>query len=1785
MPVTHRPAGQKEKLTSRISNLIRSYPKGVGIIKEFVQNADDAGARTVSVVMDWRSHPIASVPPGAKDTFRELLGPALLISNDRPFTPEDIENIQEIGDSDKALDASTTGRFGLGFNSCYNVTEAPSFVTRDEVIYFDPQKVYTNTAEPGVRWPLGELWDEHSDLLAPYVEGRLEAGTAFHERTTFRLPLRTAGQAARSKLSKEPFSSQDFEEVLGKATASASELILFLKRVLDLEIWEITESGERVLRLRVTTVNKDHVEAQRGTLGELVERGYDTVAERLRGTADPLSVSYTHDVLVEAGADRWEEKWHVVSGLYGGTGGDLVTAMEQMAEVGEKTVPWAGAAALVEATGGPHETGGAVRGRAFCFLPLPQETGFPVHLNGFFDPDDARQGVTNDHETTESAAHRTRWNELLVEHAVAPAYAGLLASLTEIWPPDQPAGYYALWPQQTSSSPPPFDRLRSRVYELLVDAPVVLCTGGGAPRWRPLGNVLLIPHTAPGLRAPMLADGADVPDASFPASVRDGLAKAGAQKNEITPRVLRERLRAYEAPDAPLEEVPQRCLRDQSWLEEMLRHCLSDGPGDDLKGVPLALTTDGKLRAFGPTRFIATDEERALFPRHPHWFVQTEYADRTGLGEAPDPKAFGVLRMSAELVALNIKAYVGEGPACDWDPEGPRAPNAGWLASVLRYLSQACATGKGPKRETVQKRPLIPTPDGTLCAMALPGTPVLIPHVVEAPLLAALRRLGIPTVGGPAEVVDQVRAMSSSWDGAVPALDACTLVSGMERTKTEWEPDLDIETANPVLDFLAETEHVREIAANPSCAGALAGFRIFPTVEARFARIEPDRIFLPESTPPATGDAELYVAGVEDRWRPLLQQLGARPLDLATVIRDVLLPAFADLNEGDRTATLAWIRDNVESAKTRLRDRGTPGDVAVLEKALKDAHLVTDQAGVLRRAREVYDPKRKSLIRRVVGARALFPAVAVYGREWPRLHPLFRDLGLRGWPHPVDIVARIDELVEEAEVSGASTVSDDLLAIYHYVSEHWESLSKRKAGSVPFPSALAQRAWLPALRDTDRLAGFAAFAVPEDRLYSPAQLYPRRLGHLVAARCPLQAFPKEPSSAMADALGFPRTASEADVIANFDAVVSAWEGGLGAEVLARSLPEIYRYFGEVKEPSALAELRAHYENRPCIWSSGSRAFFEASRVFTSRASGLAPFAVMVRVEDPGVHAGFEALGMRDVPEIADYEAYLESLGDEGDTISEDSVSRAVKVLRWASQVASQEGTKLPDLLVVTESGVLIRASRAFVPDAPWYEGKLDTDAVPLLHRDVPREVAELTGMASLSESVYPELTELLASDNPDFTDSVRDLHDAVRSNEFARGLHRLVVAEHGFDRGADKKWVSELSVRAVESLHTTLWLGQPNEGIQIGSGEDEYYFDPSDSPPVVYLSESAGTLAPTFLAEAVNQNLDTPLSNVGYVEKMMTAPPDEVMFLLDRLRVPPLAEQAEEGFDEGPAEEVVFERSPNVSVRDGQEVSLGQPQTPAETPPPDDEGEQVPPPAPLHSEPTTSAGPHTVTTRLPEGDHSPRSGGDHRGTSSALPPAVNEKEDWRREAKGDGSSRASRRPSSTRPSGRRRSYVTPAGSQNGNDEFTFDGRERRLEVGDAAVERVIDYERGRGLKPQEMGHWNEGYDVESYSPEGTLERHIEVKGLAGAWGDGGVPLSRKQFKFGRQHPDTFWLYVVEWAENPDRSTIYTFKDPVRYVQEFRFDAGWKAVADGVSGPEQNSQVVSPEPTDAGGSDD
>jgi hypothetical protein len=96
-------------------NLRDRYRTRLSIIKEVIQNADDAGAQAMAL----------SLCPGQQDAANPLLrGPALLIVNNGRFMTDDERGIRTLSATSKTEDAGSAGRFGLGQKAVFHVCDA-----------------------------------------------------------------------------------------------------------------------------------------------------------------------------------------------------------------------------------------------------------------------------------------------------------------------------------------------------------------------------------------------------------------------------------------------------------------------------------------------------------------------------------------------------------------------------------------------------------------------------------------------------------------------------------------------------------------------------------------------------------------------------------------------------------------------------------------------------------------------------------------------------------------------------------------------------------------------------------------------------------------------------------------------------------------------------------------------------------------------------------------------------------------------------------------------------------------------------------------------------------------------------------------------------------------------------------------------------------------------------------------------------------------------------------------------------------------------------------------------------------------------------------------------------------------------------------------------------------------------------------------------------------------------------------------------------------------------------
>ena len=147
-----------------------------------------------------------------------------------------------------------------------------------------------------------------------------------------------------------------------------------------------------------------------------------------------------------------------------------------------------------------------------------------------------------------------------------------------------------------------------------------------------------------------------------------------------------------------------------------------------------------------------------------------------------------------------------------------------------------------------------------------------------------------------------------------------------------------------------------------------------------------------------------------------------------------------------------------------------------------------------------------------------------------------------------------------------------------------------------------------------------------------------------------------------------------------------------------------------------------------------------------------------------------------------------------------------------------------------------------------------------------------------------------------------------------------------------------------------------------------------------------------------------------------------------------------------------------------------------------------------------------------------------------------------------------------RSSGRLLSYAEPRIDNNREpSEEAGQDAELRREIATAAVNFVIKREREEGHQVQEMPFNNEGFDLQRTAADGSME-YIEVKGQSGLWTEMGIVLTPAELRYAQRFRERYFLYVVEFANDPERCTLYRIQDPFGKVMQFRFDSGWKAIA-------------------------
>lgn len=140
---------------------------GASILKELLQNADDAGKNGAKFLYIGLSNGL----PNAKHPL--LRSPALYIINDGPFEPHDEQNIRRFGENSKSLDTGKIGKFGLGLKSLFHLCEAFFyFFTIEKEGKPSLRRGFLNPWSSGDEDDIHSDWDrlDNDDMLAAFSE-------------------------------------------------------------------------------------------------------------------------------------------------------------------------------------------------------------------------------------------------------------------------------------------------------------------------------------------------------------------------------------------------------------------------------------------------------------------------------------------------------------------------------------------------------------------------------------------------------------------------------------------------------------------------------------------------------------------------------------------------------------------------------------------------------------------------------------------------------------------------------------------------------------------------------------------------------------------------------------------------------------------------------------------------------------------------------------------------------------------------------------------------------------------------------------------------------------------------------------------------------------------------------------------------------------------------------------------------------------------------------------------------------------------------------------------------------------------------------------------------------------------------------------------------------------------------------------------------------------------------------------------------------------------------------
>ncbi|XP_029123505.1 uncharacterized protein [Elaeis guineensis] len=743
--------GQHEALTTRLKHIVEMYADGPGILFELVQNAEDAQASEVVFLLDKTQYGISSI---LSPEMAEWQGPALYCFNDSVFSSQDLYAISRIGQDSKLEKPFAIGRFGLGFNCVYHFTDIPGFVSGENIVIFDPHACYLpgiSPTHPGlrIRFVGRRILEQFPDQFTPFLHFGCDLQQSF-PGTLFRFPLRGETAASRSQIKKEKYAPEDVELLFSSFSEVVSETLLFLHNVQKITLFVKDGTGhEMQLIHRVSRHNISGLVKEPHPLHSMLNfihgnrqsrTDRDHFLHKLDKTIDgDLPWDCQKVAVVEQSPFGYMSHFWIISECIGG--GYAKNKSITLHYKSRNFIPWACVAAYLhsanlkdvkELSNSPITEGEfngiaalenqplaeamqdrkKIEGRAFCFLPLPINTGLPVHVNAYFELSSNRRDIWFGNDMAGGGRVRSEWNTCLLEDVIAPAYGHLLAVLAEqIGLCDL---FYSFWP--TTIGVEPWASMVRKLYKSIADlGHPVLYTKARGGQWISTRQAIFPDFTFP--KAVELAEAlseAGLPMVLVSKQIVDRFMETCPSLHFLNPHLLRILLIRR-----------KRGFKNKEAVILTLEYCLSDLKGaaisDKLQGLPLVPLANGSFTTFnkrgeGERIFIVSQKEFDLLKNSvPHLLIDCCIPDGIftklhDIAHSGQSNLFVFTCYSlVELFPRLLPTEWQHAEQVSWTPGHQGQPSLEWIRLLWSYLKVSCMD-----LSMFTKWPILPVANGCL---------------------------------------------------------------------------------------------------------------------------------------------------------------------------------------------------------------------------------------------------------------------------------------------------------------------------------------------------------------------------------------------------------------------------------------------------------------------------------------------------------------------------------------------------------------------------------------------------------------------------------------------------------------------------------------------------------------------------------------------------------------------------------------------------------------------------------------------------------------------------------------------------------------------------------------------------------------------------------------------------------------------------------------------------------------------------------------------------------------